>query len=80
MSELPQGTVTLLFTDLEASTELQRRLASRYQEVAEAHRRVLDEAFAEHGGTVVDRQTESFFVVFRRTRDASFIPHAPPGR
>ncbi len=70
MSELPQGTVTLLFTDLEASTELQRRLASRYQEVAEAHRRVLDEAFAEHGGTVVDRQTESFFVVFRRTRDA----------
>jgi class 3 adenylate cyclase/tetratricopeptide (TPR) repeat protein len=70
VSELPQGTVTLLFTDLEASTELQRRLGSRYHEVAEVHRRLLDEAFAEHGGTIVDRQTEAFFVVFPRTRDA----------
>ena len=70
MSELPQGTVTLLFTDLEASTQLQRRLGSRYHDVAEAHGRLLDAAFAEHGGTVVDRQTEAFFVVFPRARDA----------
>jgi class 3 adenylate cyclase len=70
VSELPQGTVTLLFTDLEASTELQRRLGRRYHEVAEVHRRLLDQAFAEYGGTVVDRQTESFFVVFPRMRDA----------
>jgi class 3 adenylate cyclase/tetratricopeptide (TPR) repeat protein len=70
MSELPRGTVTLVFTDLEASTELQRRLGSRYREIADAHMRLLKSAFAEHGGTLVDRQTESFFLAFRRTRDA----------
>jgi class 3 adenylate cyclase/streptogramin lyase len=70
VAELPHGTVTLLFTDVQGSTELQRRLGERYREVVEAHRRLLDEAFTDHGGTVVDRQTESFFVVFRRARDA----------
>jgi class 3 adenylate cyclase/streptogramin lyase len=70
VAELPHGSVTLLFTDVEGSTELQRRLGERYHEVVEAHRRLLDEAFTAHGGTVVDRQTESFFVVFRRARDA----------
>jgi DNA-binding SARP family transcriptional activator/streptogramin lyase len=64
------GTVALLFTDVEGSTALQRHLGERYQEVVEAHRRLLDNVFRAHGGTVVDRQTESFFVVFRRTRDA----------
>lgn len=68
--ELPRGTVTLLFTDIEGSTELQRRLGERYQEVVVQHRRLLERAFAEHRGVVVDRQTEAFFVVFERARDA----------
>ncbi len=70
MSELPHGTVTLLFTDVEGSTQLQHRLGSGYQEVVAEHRRLLEEAFAIHGGVVVDRQTESFFVAFARARDA----------
>lgn len=70
MTELPHGTVTLLFTDVQGSTELQRRLGERYHEIVEAHRRLLEETFKAHGGTIVDRQTESFFVVFRRARDA----------
>ena len=71
MSELPGGTVSLLFTDIEGSTQLQHRLGERYQEVVEEHRRLLEAAFAEHGGVVVDRQTESFFVVFTRARHAA---------
>ena len=68
MSALPSGTVSLLFTDIEGSTQLQHTLGERYHEVVAEHRRLLEEVFAEQGGTVVDRQTESFFVVFPRAR------------
>ncbi len=70
MSELPRGTVTLLFTDVEGSTQLQHRLGGTYQDVVAEHRRLLEQAFAEHDGVVVDRQTESFFVAFARAREA----------
>ena len=50
MPELPQGTVTLLFTDVEGSTRLARLLGVRYDEALAAHRRLLREAFAAHGG------------------------------
>jgi class 3 adenylate cyclase/DNA-binding beta-propeller fold protein YncE len=71
VTDLPRGTVTLLFTDIEGSTQLQHRLGERYQDVVKEHRRVLEAAFDEHGGVVVDRQTESFFVVFTRARHAA---------
>jgi class 3 adenylate cyclase/DNA-binding beta-propeller fold protein YncE len=70
MSELPSGTVSLLFTDIEGSTQLQHRLGERYHDVVAEHRRLLETAFAEHNGVVVDRQTESFFVAFPRARYA----------
>jgi class 3 adenylate cyclase/streptogramin lyase len=70
VSELPSGTVSLLFTDIEGSTQLQHRLGERYHDVVAGHRRLLEQAFAEHGGVVVDRQTESFFVAFARARSA----------
>jgi YVTN family beta-propeller protein len=68
--ELPNGTVTLLFTDIEGSTRLQHRLGDEYRDVVAKHRRLLESAFAKHGGIVVDRQTESFFVVFTQARHA----------
>jgi len=71
MASLPRGTVTFLFSDVEGSTELQHRLGHRYQEVVETHRAILERAFAEHGGTVVDRQTESFFCAFPRVQAAA---------
>ena len=70
MPSLPRGTVTFFFSDIEGSTQLQRRLDVRYQEVVEDHRRLLESAFGAHGGTVVDRQTESFFCAFPRAGDA----------
>jgi predicted ATPase len=65
MRELPSGTVTFLFTDIEGSTRLLHELgAQRYaQELAE-HRRVLREAFARNGGVEVDTQGDAFFVAF----------------
>jgi predicted ATPase len=62
---LPSGTVTFLFTDIEASTKLLHELGvEAYAEALLAHRRVLREAFARHGGVEVDTQGDAFFVAF----------------
>jgi class 3 adenylate cyclase len=42
--QLPSGTVTLLFTDIEGSTRLLHELGERYMEVLAEHRRVLRDA------------------------------------
>jgi len=68
--ELPCGTVTFLFTDIEGSTALVKQLGGEYSEVLAEHQRILREAFAAHGGHEVDTQGDSFFVAFRRAKDA----------
>ena len=50
MRELPTGTVTFLFTDIEGSTRLLHKLGDAYADALAEHRRVLREAFARHGG------------------------------
>jgi predicted ATPase/class 3 adenylate cyclase len=63
--ELPTGTVTFLFTDIEGSTRLLHALGpDAYAEALAEHRRVLREAFAAHGGVEVDTQGDAFFVAF----------------
>jgi class 3 adenylate cyclase len=58
------GTVTFLFTDVEGSTRLLAELGrERYARALAEHRRLLREAFAEHGGVEVDTQGDAFFVV-----------------
>ena len=68
--ELPSGTVTFLFTDIEGSTQLLKRLGDRYAEVLREHQRILREAAAEHGGREVDSQGDSFFFAFPRANAA----------
>jgi predicted ATPase/class 3 adenylate cyclase len=68
--ELPTGTVTFLFTDVEGSTRLLDELGDRYAEVLAKHRRVLREAFSRHGGVEVDTQGDAFFVAFAKASDA----------
>src|ERR671939_375003 len=41
MADLPSGTVTFLFTDIEGSTRLLARLRDRYADVLAAHHRLL---------------------------------------
>src|SRR6186997_636404 len=63
--DLPTGTVTFLFTDIEGSTRLLHELgAERYAEELAAHKQVLREAFQRHGGVEVDTQGDAFFVAF----------------
>ena len=70
MPELPSGTVTFLFTDVEGSTSLLRELGSEYGEVLAEHQRVLRAAFSERGGFEVDTQGDAFFVAFAHPGDA----------
>lgn len=63
--DLPAGTVTFLFTDIEGSTRLLHSLGpDAYAEALAEHRRVLREAFTAHGGVEVDTQGDAFFVAF----------------
>ena len=62
--ELPTGTVTFLFSDIEGSTRLLQSLGERYPAVLETHQDLLREAFGAHGGTVIGTEGDSFFVVF----------------
>jgi class 3 adenylate cyclase len=67
---LPLGTVTFLFTDIEGSTSLVRKLGPEYGPLRSEHRKVLREAFAQHGGHEIDTAGDGFFVVFERAGDA----------
>jgi predicted ATPase/class 3 adenylate cyclase len=69
--DLPSGTVTFLFTDVEGSTKLLQELGARYADALAEHRRKLRALFAEHGGVEVDTQGDAFFVAFRRAQDAA---------
>jgi predicted ATPase/class 3 adenylate cyclase len=63
--ELPTGTVTFLFTDVEGSTRLLRTLGPEaYAEALAEHRRVIREACASEGGVEVDTQGDAFFFAF----------------
>ncbi len=69
-TDLPSGTVTFLFTDIEGSTRLLHEHRERYAQLLSEHRRVLRDAFARHAGVEVDTQGDAFFVAFARASDA----------
>jgi class 3 adenylate cyclase len=70
MDELPTGTVTLLFTDIEGSTRLLQRAGEQYADVLQTCRRMLRAVFHQYHGHEVDTQGDAFFVAFARASDA----------
>jgi predicted ATPase/class 3 adenylate cyclase len=69
--DLPSGTVTFFFTDVEGSTRLLHELgAAAYAEALAEHRRILRHVFSAHGGIEVDTQGDAFFVAFATAPDA----------
>jgi len=68
-ADLPEGTVTLLFTDIEGSTRLLRRLGPLYAGVQESHRVLLRDVFARFDGREVDTQGDAFMVAFRSAHE-----------
>jgi DNA-binding NarL/FixJ family response regulator/class 3 adenylate cyclase len=63
-------TLTFLFSDVEGSTALLRRLRDGYTAVMGDHERLLRTAWADAAGRELDADGDSFFVAFRRPRQA----------
>jgi len=64
-SDLPSGTVTILFTDVEGSTRLLHELGPEgYADALAEHRQIVRKAVAAQGGVEVDTQGDAFFVAF----------------
>lgn len=70
MPELPTGTVTFLFADIEGSTKLLQALGDRYAEVVKQFRQLLRHAVAAHRGVEVDTQGDALLAAFSRSGDA----------
>ena len=70
MSNLPSGTLTFLFTDIEGSTRLLQQQGQHYGSLLTAYRELLRASFRTHNGQEVDTQGDGFFVVFGRAVDA----------
>ncbi len=62
--KLPVGTVTLLFTDIEASTSLLELLGDRYITLLGTVRSLMRDAVSAEGGAEVDARADEFFAVF----------------
>ena len=71
MRDLPSGTVTFLFTDIEGSTKLLHELGpDGYADALAEHRRVVREAFISRRGVEVDTQGDAFFIAFPDAAEA----------
>ncbi len=70
MDNLPTGTVTFLFTDIEGSTRLLQQLGDEYTALLEEQQQLVREACEKHNGSVVGTQGDSFFVAFSSAVEA----------
>jgi DNA-binding NarL/FixJ family response regulator/class 3 adenylate cyclase len=70
VSELPSGTVTFLFADLEGSTQLVQQLGGDYSRMLNDTRRLIRAATKAHGGHEIDCRGDELFVVFQDADDA----------
>jgi predicted ATPase len=68
--ELPRGTVTFLFSDIEGSTRLLQELGNGYVDLLQGHQRIFREVIEEHDGVEISTEGDSFFVVFPNPLEA----------
>ena len=80
MRNLPNGTLTFFFSDIEGSTRLLEGLGDRYSPVLERHRAIVRVEFAARGGVEVNTQGDSFFAVFPEAHEAIVAAVGDPAR
>jgi predicted ATPase/class 3 adenylate cyclase len=64
--DLPTGTVTFLFTDLEGSTALLQAHPAAYREAVRRHHALLQQAVEAHGGVVFETVGDAMYAAFAR--------------
>jgi class 3 adenylate cyclase len=70
MTELPSGTVTFLFTDLEGSTRLWEQFPDGMGSALARHDAILRDAVSGHGGALVKGRGDGVHAAFATARDA----------
>lgn len=70
MRPLPSGTLTLLFSDIEGSTSMLKRLGAHWGNALSAQRAILRAAFVDQDGHEMGTEGDSFFVVFASAHQA----------
>jgi class 3 adenylate cyclase len=68
--DLPNGTVTFVFTDIAGSTKLLQEHGDSYAALLADHREVVRDALRRHSGIEVDTQGDAFFAAFARASEA----------
>ena len=69
MAEVPSGTVTFLFTDIEGSTRLWEEHPVAMEQALVVHDRIMRDAIARNGGYVFSTGGDSFAAAFQHTHD-----------
>ncbi len=69
--DLPSGTLTFVFSDIEGSTELLERMGAGYADVLHRYHGLVGRAVAAHAGLVVDTEGDGMFCVFNETSNAA---------
>ncbi len=72
MINLPTGTVTFLFTDIEDSTKLAQQSPDALPALLLRHREILNQAFAANHGFIFQVVGDSFSVAFHTATDALY--------
>ena len=62
--ELPSGTITLMFTDIEGSTRLLGALGDEYRSLLNDHYKLILSSVDQHDGRLVATQGDGCFIVF----------------
>lgn len=70
MSDLPEGVVTFLFTDIEGSTSRWEHEPEAMQAALARHDAILRDAIESHGGIVFKTVGDAFYAVFPQPGDA----------
>ncbi len=67
----PDGTVTIMFSDIEGSTEIADRLGDkRFMDVIRQHNAIIREEVKAHGGFEVKSEGDGFMIAFQSARRA----------
>jgi len=70
MVQLPTGTVTFLFTDIEGSTKLARKYADAWPMIQARHHVLLETAITAHQGYIFQAMGDEFNAAFETAQDA----------
>jgi class 3 adenylate cyclase len=78
-TDLPSGTVTFLFTDIEGSTKLSQQYANELSALLARHKEILNQAIETHNGFVFQIVGDSFSAASILLRTLSRLPWKPKG-